>query len=80
VHIKDDNDWTPLHCAAHYGNRSAMQRHILINDHITSIGRTSCAYILFKNGAKLDSKDINQKTPLDLAVASQMADCVTFLR
>ena len=36
--------------------------------------------ILFKNGAKLDVKDCFAQTPLDIAIAGQKADCVTFLR
>jgi hypothetical protein len=36
--------------------------------------------ILFKNGAKLDIKDNNGQTALDIAVNGQKADCVTFLR
>jgi len=44
------------------------------------LGRTICAVILFKNGVKLDLKNKADKTPLDLAVANQQADCVTFLR
>lgn len=35
---------------------------------------------MFKNGAKLDIKDSDGQTPLELAVTHQKADCVTFLR
>eukprot|EP01119_Soliformovum_irregulare_P025849 TRINITY_DN9675_c0_g1_i1.p1 TRINITY_DN9675_c0_g1~~TRINITY_DN9675_c0_g1_i1.p1 ORF type:complete len:747 (+),score=228.32 TRINITY_DN9675_c0_g1_i1:245-2242(+) len=45
-------------------------------------GRTNSLSALFKNGGAtlLDAKDKNGKTALDIAVAEQKADCVTFLR
>ena len=36
--------------------------------------------VLFRSGAKIDAKDITGQTPLELAIAGQKADCVTYLR
>jgi ankyrin repeat protein len=43
-------------------------------------GATHCANILFKYGEKLNTKDIQGQTPVDIAMIHQHADCVTFLR
>ncbi|KAL6045377.1 ArfGAP with coiled-coil, ankyrin repeat and PH domains 3 [Balamuthia mandrillaris] len=43
-------------------------------------GRAYCAGLLFKRGASLSAKDKKGRTPLDLAVKYQQADCVTLLR
>src|SRR5690606_36509012 len=43
-------------------------------------GYTSCAAVLFKNGAKLELTTIDGQTPLSIAIQNQKADCVTLLR
>lgn len=48
--------------------------------HAAFLGRVDAAYILFKNGAKLDIRDGSNLSPLDVAIAHQKADLVTFLR
>jgi len=85
---------TPLHIAVYEGNYECVT--MLIHNradvnvvdsknwtplhYAACFGKTSSACVLFKNGAKLEPKNDEDHTPLDLAVATQKADCVTFLR
>jgi len=91
---EEEGGKTPLHIAVFEGNYvcTTLLVHNRADPNIQDIkkwtplhyaacfGKTSSACVLFKNGAKLEPKNEDGNTPLDLAVATQKADCVTFLR
>ncbi|KAH0543171.1 hypothetical protein FGG08_002516 [Glutinoglossum americanum] len=85
LEARDSSGWTPLHHAAHYGNRAILG--ILLSEksdvnapdnagltplHIAAMqGKESVGGLLIKSGATIDARDLSSesRTPLVIAVA-----------